>query len=508
MMRHCLSLLAAIGLLLPTSVSRAATRGEIIPDVAAAQHGLTAAWFNQIQLDRARGRVTNVTLHNDTLFVQTDQAVLHAIDALTGQTLWAEQVGSPNHPSTAPGANKDLVAVSNGSYLYVLNRYTGKLLWKTQLPGSPGGGPALSDQRVYVPMVTGLVLAYRLQPVADPMQELGKIDMSKLTAEERKAYEMERRETIRLQQDVVVPLASQSLGRAMVQPIVMRQNESEEITAWPTDKGYLYVGRISRSEQDRLSVHFRLETSGISAQPSYSPPDPRILADSGVIYTGSKDAFVHAIREKDGVAVWRFSTGEPIDETPVLIGTRLFAPTQFSGMFCLDAKRGNQLWWAPNIVQFVAASKDRAYGIDKYGAMVVLNINTGGRLDSFAIPNTLVPLANDDTDRIYLVSETGLVQCLHEIELGEPIHHAADRPQVEQAAKDDVPSHAKAEKKPPAEHKAAEHKPPAEHKAPAERKERKAVAPKVKAGGKKAGKKGADAMDAGGGAGGPNPFGG
>ena len=40
----------------------------------------------------------------------------------------------------------------------------------------PGAGPALSGNHAYVPMVNGMVLAYRLEPLTDPLKELGKIN--------------------------------------------------------------------------------------------------------------------------------------------------------------------------------------------------------------------------------------------------------------------------------------------------------------------------------------------
>jgi hypothetical protein len=293
----------------------------------------------------------------------------------------------------------------------------------------------------------------------------------------------------------------------MVQPLITMQSEKEEQVSWPTDKGLLYVGSVKRDEQDRLDVRFRLETAaGISAQPVYVPPDPRILPETGIIITGSRDAFVHAIKEKDGSALWRFAAGDPVVEAPVVIGLRVFAPTQFGGMFCLDAKTGNQRWWAPQIMRFLAASKERVYAIDKLGALAVLNLQSGARMDSFPAPRGLVPLANTDNDRIYLVAETGLVQSLHDADLPEPIYHNADRP-VEKKEEAHKPAAHK-----PAEHKPAEHKPPAEPKPRPERKTK----PKKDAGDTPAPKKprkpkkGAAGDDAGGlgGGGGGDPFGG
>ena len=287
MTRYLLWLVVFVALVLSAGAPPAVASGELISAPSAATHGLTSAWFNQIQLDSARGRVAYVTLHdavqwdaegavhNPTLFIQTNQAILHAIDALSGRTLWIAQVGNPNYPSLAPGANNFFVAVTNGSSLYVLNRFNGKLLFSTKLPGVPGAGPALSEQRVYVPMLGGLICSYRLQPVKDPLEELGKTDNRKKTPEEKRAAEAERHEALRLKQDVVLPVNCQSLGRTMVQPLVTMQSEKEEQVSWPTDKGLLYVGSVKRDEQDRLDVRFRVETAaGISAQPVYVPADP------------------------------------------------------------------------------------------------------------------------------------------------------------------------------------------------------------------------------------------
>ena len=109
--------LVLVALLLPAGALPAMTSGDLISPPSAATHGLVSAWFSQIQLDSARGRVVYVTfhdavqseaggpLHNPTLFIQTNQGILHAIDALNGRTLWIAQVGNPNYPSMAPGAN-------------------------------------------------------------------------------------------------------------------------------------------------------------------------------------------------------------------------------------------------------------------------------------------------------------------------------------------------------------------------------------------------------------------
>lgn len=439
MMRHFVSIAALVAAMFPAMFPAgrvsAALRSAIIPETTAVRYGLTRPWFTQIQLDRGRARVRHVVLHEGTLYVQTNRAMVHAIDAETGETLWAKQVGRPNHPSMTPGLSRDLLAIINGSRLYVCNRYNGDLLYEVQVDGAPGAGAAVSKKRAYVPMVNGMVMAYRLEPLTDPLAELGKIKKDP-TEKQIAAADETRREDLRLRQEYIPPLACRSLGKALVQPLVTSQTAGEEFVVWPTDRGYLNIGRIDLRQEDRFAIKYRLETDAeIAARPTYLPPDPKNPAESGVIYGASRDGFVHAIEERSGESLWRFSTGEPILQPAVVIDQRVYVATQPGGMYCLDASRdvqldpqkGRELWWAPQIRQFVAASKQRVYAADRLGRILILNAKTGARLDTIPATALTIKLINSETDRLYLATDTGLIQCLHEVELSEPIRHAAAR---------------------------------------------------------------------------------
>ena len=60
-------------------------QGSILADYTAQQHGLTRAWHRQIALDRAADKIVNVSYDQGTLFIQTRQALVHAVDAETGR---------------------------------------------------------------------------------------------------------------------------------------------------------------------------------------------------------------------------------------------------------------------------------------------------------------------------------------------------------------------------------------------------------------------------------------
>jgi len=425
---RCLGLFTVLAMLVGAADrSPAALRSAIIPEPEANRHGLTRPWFTQIQLDRSRARVRHVVLYDGILYVQTDRAMVHALDAETGNTLWARMIGRPDHPSMTPGLGQDLLAVVNGSRLYVVNRYNGDLLYEVQVGGAPGAGAAVSKTRAYVPMVDGMVMAYRLTPLTDPEKELGFAKKTP-TEKEKAQAEEDRRENLRLSQEYSPPLSCRSFGKALIQPLVTSQIKGEEFVAWPTDRGFLNIAKIDLSREDVFAIKYRLETDAeIVARPTYLPPDPDKEAASGLIFGASRDGFVHAIDQRHGQSVWRFSAGEPINQPAVVIERRVYATTQLGGMFCLDAETGSEIWWAPHLMQFVAASKDRVYGADRLGRILVLRADTGARLDTLDAGASPIKLINSQTDRIYLASETGLVQCLHELELSEPIRHALDR---------------------------------------------------------------------------------
>ena len=210
--------------------------------------------------------------------------------------------------------------------------------------------------------------------------------------------------------------------------MVTTQNRDEEFVTWGTDRGYLYVGRIDRRGEDAFVATYRLSTKGtFSNAPAYLPPDPKVLGDSGVIFGGSSDGYVYAMREHTGEVEWKFATSDPVIDSPVVIEDRVYVTTELGGMFSLNAKTGKQIWWAPDVLHFVAAGKHRVYAADKLGRLRILDARNGATLDS--LPTTALPikLSNGQTDRIYLASEGGVIQCLREVEQVTPVAYNESR---------------------------------------------------------------------------------
>ena len=411
------------------------TRSGIISRPVARSFGLNRSWSTQVQLDRSRHTIAHVTLnvstdvkyttyeityqgggriviserdsdrfgdpqgpeavkkladdkmvairraglnpklvvHNIpevTLYAQTDGGVLHAIDGENGRTLWAVPVGRRGHPTMKPAVSNKHVAVVNGSNLFIFHRTNGHFLWKTPLGSSPGAGPAISETIVFVPMVDGTVEGYDLNDPSKP------------------------------------PWIFKSSGRALVRPTIAFNTVS-----WPTDRGYLYVA-LSR----RKSIRYRLEARDEFTSPTtYRSPD--------LLFAAGIDGYVYCLRELTGRIVWRFSTGEEISHSPIPIRDALYVVIDSGGMYRIDIDTGDLEWWTTRVRKFLGGNKDRVYCLGDAQQLLIIDAKTGGLVDSFSIADIDLTMTNWQTDRIYVGTKSGILQCLHELQLDIPRVH-------------------------------------------------------------------------------------
>ena len=451
----CFALLGTL-LLLPAAASAQVTASGLLDTTSLHAYGLERMWFTQLEVNRARGRIVGmhqfvsstkyhtvfefiydgkrytfserdrnafgemigveaaklkaetelaaiqanlvaagkkdvvlppIVMHlipQITIAATTDRGILQVIDGETGKTLWTTLVGSPNHPTTEPAVSDDFVAVCNGSNLYVYKAADGQLAWQKQVVGAVGAGPAITDTLIYVPMINGTMETY---VVANPRR----------------------------------PKVFRAFGRTVVQPVA-----SGESVAWPTDQGKLYVG-FARGG----TMKYRVEAkdSMVSA-PTFMPPD-KILATS-------MDGYVYCIEEGRGQIVWRFTTGDPISQSPLAVGDQVYAVTDSGELYAIASSTGTELWMTAGIRSILAANKERVYLTDMTGNVQIVDAKSGSRLGSIFASDLNLKFTNVQTDRIILGTRTGLVQCIRERELVYPVAHqqyeGAAQPAIQQKA--------------------------------------------------------------------------
>lgn len=358
-----------------------AQQGYMVTNAQANRHGLSIDWATHIHLDRTRDRVTSITQHYGMLYTQTERGTLHAIDAETGQTAWYTRVGDRNYPSLAATADEENVAVVNGGHLYVLSKATGDPVWETAIPGAPAAPAAMGHKRIYVPLVDGTLITYELSQTG-----------SESTTEPKKP-------------DWHYSWRYAGAGRPDATPLVTNTS-----ILWTTARGMVFGSRA-----EKLDILFRFETGGpVLCTPAYRPP---------LVFVASLDRYVYAVDETSAVMKWRFSAGAPIGQSPVVINDDVFAITDAGGMYSLDAENGAENWWAQDVTQFVAASPTRVYTADAFGRMLVLNAQTGTRLATLNTQLLPLKVTNIETDRIYVGTDTGVLQCVRETALVEPVRH-------------------------------------------------------------------------------------
>lgn len=143
----------------------------------------------------------------------------------------------------------------------------------------------------------------------------------------------------------------------------------------------------------------------------------------GMVLIGNAAGYVAAINETSGSVIWKYIASTPISSRVVAIKNRVYFCTLLGGMHALDKRTGREIWFAPEIYRFLAESEENIYAIDFRRELVILDKETGEVRTGFsAIPYGHF-FENMDSDRIYLLSPTGLVQCLRETDREIPLKH-------------------------------------------------------------------------------------
>lgn len=362
-----------VGLSLALSAFDAAAQGQgpLITREQAASKGLERAWFAQVPVDAARSRVTTWYLYYDVLYAVTNSGIITALNAETGEQLWAKQVGKPGYPAFGPGANADHLGIVSGGKLYVMSRKSGRLEFVRELGSAPSSGPALSSTYAFVALVTGRIEAYDL---ANPNAQ---------------------------------PWYYQSNGRTFLRPTV-----TGRVVSWPTSNGTLYVGRANEP-----GILFRLETNDdIVTSPAQKDP---------YLYVASLDGYLYCVHELTGVEKWRYSTGYSITSSPAVVGDHAFVASFEPALHSVNAETGVGEWVANGVSHFASLGKERVYASDDRGHLLILESATGRPVGRLTVAEGTTTLVNDQTDRIFLVNERGLVQCLREIGATTPTVYRA-----------------------------------------------------------------------------------
>jgi outer membrane protein assembly factor BamB len=403
-------LLAATIALASSSVSAQVARPQLIDHAAAARHGLTRSWFSYVHVGGGRSPIVDVQFDAGTLFVQTGIATTHAIDGETGRTLWVADVGSPNYPSLPLGLSESRVALINGTTLYVLDRANGQVQFTRKIRGVPAVGAALSEAAVFVPTMAGQVETYSL--VDDDHRSLANLRLE---------------------------------GRDLTKPAVS------------------YAGVAIGSDRGDFGMANLLGTTILFRLPTHYSFVAAPAAWGSRMFAGNTGGILYHFEDANQSEKWSFAAGAPIDQSPVPFADAVYVLCEDQTMFRVSTETGREEWIAPNVRKFLATTPTKVYTIDRFGRLAVLSAKTGALIDRVALPPFAFPVTNNDSDQIFLATDSGLIQALHEIELPKRLSYLPPKKQpapAEPAGGKAAKAAAPAESAPPPAPPAAEQPPP------------------------------------------------
>ena len=241
-----------------------------------------------------------------------------------------------------------------------------------------------------------------------------------------------------------VPLVCFSFGTTMVQPVISYDSADFEVLTWFTDRGYLFFAHGWHTKDRVFALQHRIAVSPVLSykketktgryegsiardivhQPAIVQKDLEDAVSRFLTVVGSASGIVFAYDSKTMETRWWQSVGSPINNRITAVKDRIYVPCLDGSLCCLESQQGNVLWRSPGIDSFIAASPDWLYVKNTSGELVAVNPQNGAQTTLFSLKAYKDVYYNNENDRIYLITGSGLIQCLHETGREQPVRHS------------------------------------------------------------------------------------
>jgi outer membrane protein assembly factor BamB len=317
--------------------------------------------------------VTKAEVPQVRLYVVGEDGTVEARDGETGRVIWAARFGDSRLPTTGLTVTDDLVAFTNGLTLYVLDSMTGLINTEYRLKSVPVMAPTIVGNYL---MTTGS----RRQVEGYALDDLGGERFTAMVA-----------------------------GHPLARPT--RAPKGQRMM-WPTDSGFVYA----LDGEGKPGLVFRFPADGLVSS--------QIAATSGErFFLATEKGQVYGIdATRAGSLLWRQSLGEPVYVAPVVLGEHVLVLTIYGQLHCLNASDGTPAWSGP------VSQVSKVLGGDGRQVLVrtatthleAIDLKSGSVLTEFFATNIVDSINNPYTDRLYLLTSSGSIQCLRPIDSETP----------------------------------------------------------------------------------------
>lgn len=352
-----------------------------------------------------------MTVVSDSLYVETDQNAVYAIERKTGKTLWkfdaersldyppGEVVGITREidkqarlvkeihdqletekgkkekdrgkistlsgkleearAALAATKGKDVTFVLVGDRLHCFDRIYGAHRWSFTLPFVPNASPTGSIGYFFVVSLTGnRVYSY----VFDTMRQFG-------------------------------------MYRARANICVTPLFDSPSLF-FASDDGAVYSYDIGEK------LNWTYQTGG--------PIKAPLVLDGDTLYVCSTDYAVYALNKVTGSLQWKFEAGYPISSKPELCNGVLYPCSDDKILYALDATSGKMLWKLPNTERFVVATKRRVYVLSTDQELLGIDPKTGEVRTRHPLGPFKFVISNPADPILYVATQDGYIFALAE----------------------------------------------------------------------------------------------
>ena len=310
--------------------------------------------------------VTARVLPESFLVCVSSRGVVHLIDAETGRTRWSRLVGNPRFVTLAPAVSENQIGVISGNTLHLVRTVDGLPLKTMQLKHVAIAGPVIAEGWLYAPRIDGTMDWY-------PINEQTKL-----------------------------PNWFRGTGKLETQPSV-----HPGYVTWMTEEGYLYA--LNSFTQ---KVQFEIKLVG---KPVASP----VYAGDYKIIAATRAGYVVCVDLRTSTVLWRYSTGEPMAQQPLVVGDAVYA-TNTTGLITklnletgVNIETGDVAWTGTGVTKLLGYANGKIYGIGTLGNLVVVDPASGGIVDRIEIPTeNAMNLFNPISNRLIIANREGLIQSL------------------------------------------------------------------------------------------------